>query len=42
VSLRSKRPNIEYRYELIAEYIFAASLVGIMLIIILITFNFMK
>jgi hypothetical protein len=39
ISIRTKNQKIEERMEKIADYFFMASLIGITLIIILITFN---
>jgi len=41
-SIRTKDPNKEQRLETIADYLFVASLTGILLIILLIVLNFIK
>ncbi|MEO6733035.1 MAG: hypothetical protein ABIN01_17555 [Ferruginibacter sp.] len=42
ISLRTKSNAKEERFETIADYLFMLSLVGILVIILLITFNFVK
>jgi len=42
ISIRTKNDFKEKKYENIADYLFATSLGGILLIILLITFNFIK
>jgi hypothetical protein len=41
-SIRSKDQGKEQRLETIADYLFVASLVGVVVIILLITLNFLK
>jgi hypothetical protein len=41
-SIRTKDPKKELRLETIADYLFMASLIGILIIILLITLNFAK
>ena len=40
ISIRTTSPEREQRLETIADYLFVASLVGILIIILLIAFNF--
>jgi len=40
VSIRTKKEEREKRYETIADYLFLVALFGILVIILLITFNF--
>ncbi len=40
VSIRSKKPVLSARWEQIADYLFVTALIGILSIILLITFNF--
>ncbi len=42
VSIRTQRPNIERILENTADYLFFSSLVGLLIIIALIAFNFIK
>lgn len=42
ISLRTKNKSAEEKFETIADYLFMVSLVGILVIILLITFNFVK
>ena len=42
VSIRTANPTKEKRLETIADYLFVLSLIGILIIILLITFNFIK
>ncbi|MEO7264671.1 MAG: hypothetical protein ABIW38_07145 [Ferruginibacter sp.] len=42
ISIRTKIPGREKRYETIADYFFMSSLIGILIIILLISFNFIK
>jgi amino acid transporter len=42
ISIRTKSPKRELRFETIADYLFMASLIGILIIILLITLNFAK
>ena len=42
ISLRTKNQAREKRFETIADYFFIASLIGILVIILLITLNFIK
>jgi hypothetical protein len=42
ISIRTKNPKSEKRLEKIADYLFLASLVGILIIIMLITLNIVK
>ncbi|KIC89846.1 hypothetical protein [Flavihumibacter sp. ZG627] len=42
ISIRTKNEIREERFETIADYFFMLSLVGIFIIILLITFNFVK
>ncbi len=41
-SIRTSNPINEKRFETIAEYLFVVALVGILLIILLIAFNFIR
>jgi len=41
-SIRAKKQGREQRLETIADYLFAASLVGVLVIIVLIALNFIK
>lgn len=41
-SIRAKDPIRETKFELIADYLFVSALMGILIIILLITFNFLK
>jgi uncharacterized membrane protein SirB2 len=42
ISIRTKNPKTEERTETIAEYFFIVALIGVMIIIILITLNYIK
>jgi len=42
ISIRTANPKREQRFETIADYLFIASLSGILIIILLITLNFIK
>ncbi len=42
LSIRTKRPTRGYRLENIADYLFIASLAGILIIILLIMLNFIR
>lgn len=42
VSIKTKKAKMESRLETIADYLFIISLIGILIIILLITFNFIK
>lgn len=42
VSIRTVRPERERRYETIADYLFFTSLFGILMVVILISLNFIK
>lgn len=42
ISLRTKRQALEQRLETIADYLFLISLAGIVIIILLLVFNFIK
>jgi len=42
ISIRTRNPKREKKLETIADYIFMAALVGILFIILLITFNFIE
>jgi hypothetical protein len=42
VSIRTANPKKEQQLETVADYLFVASLVGILFIILLIAFNFIK
>src|SRR4051794_21268445 len=42
VAIRTKRPEREKKLESIADFFFVASLIGILIIILLITLNFVK
>ena len=42
ISIRTKKPVKEAHFETIAEYFFIVSLIGILLVILLITLNFIK
>lgn len=42
VSIRTKIQKREYQFETIADYLFISGLVGILVIILLITMNFIK
>jgi len=41
ISIRTKNDKREKNYEAIADYLFLAGLIGILIIILLITFNFL-
>lgn len=41
-SIRSRQPSKEIIFENIAEYLFITALIGVLLIILLIAFNFIK
>jgi hypothetical protein len=41
ISIRTKNLNKEKRLETVAEYLFLTALIGILIIIVLITFNFL-
>lgn len=41
ISIRTNNINIERRFETFADYLFAAALIGILIIILFITFNFL-
>jgi hypothetical protein len=40
ISIRTKYPKREKHFETIADYLFLIALIGILIIILLITFNF--
>jgi len=42
VSIRTQKPNVERMLENTADYLFFTSLIGILIIIALIAFNFIK
>jgi len=42
ISIRTKNQSVEKRFETIADYLFFISLVGILLIILLLVFNFIR
>jgi hypothetical protein len=42
ISLRTKDPGREQRMETFADYLFMVSLIGILVIILMIVFNFIK
>lgn len=42
ISIKTKNQKREQRFETIADYLFISSLVGILIIILLIAFNFIK
>ncbi len=42
ISIRTKNEKREFRFETIADYIFLISLIGILIIILLISLNFLK
>lgn len=42
ISLRTKNDDKEKKFETVAEYFFLVSLIGILVIILLIAFNFLK
>jgi len=42
LSIRAKGPGVEARLESIADYLFITSLIGIVVIILLLVFNFIK
>ncbi len=42
ISIRTKKENREQLFEKIADYLFVAALIGILIIILLITLNFMN
>jgi hypothetical protein len=42
ISIRTKIPEREYQFETIADYFFISGLMGILVIILLITMNFIK
>jgi uncharacterized membrane protein len=42
ISIRTKNPKTEERMETIADYFFMIALIGVMIIILLITFNYVK
>ncbi len=42
ISIKTKNKQVEHRFEKIADYLFIIALIGILIIILLITMNFIK